>query len=196
MTTKTSLEFQELESKWGGFLFLGIVLVVSGALALAIPMLTTLASVMFYGSLLLVSGIFELVGVFWTKGWNILFHLVGGILSVVVGGLIALYPGAGALGLTLMLAVLFLVGGFFRIAAGVAVRLPYWGWTVAGGVVSVLLGILIFREWPFSALWVVGTFVAIELLMRGSSWVMFAFALRQASKPHESMHSGTMAHAT
>src|SRR5271166_5968137 len=134
MTSQTSVEFRELESKWGRFLFLGIVLVASGALALAVPFLMTLTSVVFYGSLLLVSGVFELVGAFWTKGWNILFHLLGGILSVVVGGLIALNPGAGALGLTLMLAVLFLAGGFFRIGAGFAIRLPYWGWTVAGGV--------------------------------------------------------------
>ncbi|OGV67951.1 MAG: hypothetical protein A2498_02850 [Lentisphaerae bacterium RIFOXYC12_FULL_60_16] len=58
-------------------------------------------------------------------------------------------------------------------------RFPAWGWAVFGGIVSALLGALIAAEWPLSAVWVIGTFVAIDLLFRGWAWIMFAFTARQ-----------------
>ncbi len=184
MSTHSSFDgLGELRPKWGWFLALGIALVLLGAVALIVPWLTTLTSVLVFGWLLVFGGVLEVVAVFWTKGWRgILLHLFGGILSAVVGALIVMHPNAGALGLTLLLATLFLAGGLFRIGAAVALRLPSWGWSVAGGIVTALLGVAIWIMWPFSALWVIGMFVGIELMFRGWAWVMFAGAAREISK--------------
>jgi uncharacterized membrane protein HdeD (DUF308 family) len=184
MTTHSSLdELVELRPKWGWFLALGIALLLLGVVALIVPWLTTLTSVLLFGWLLVFGGVFEVVAVFWTKGWRgILLHLFGGILSTVVGALIVAHPDAGALGLTLLLATLFLAGGLFRVGAAIVLRLPGWGWAVAGGLVSALLGVIVWRTWPVSALWVIGMFVAIELMVRGWAWVMFAVGVRKISK--------------
>ncbi len=184
MSTHSSFDgLGELRPKWGWFLALGIALVLLGAVALIVPWLTTLTSVLVFGWLLVFGGVLEVVAVFWTKGWRgILLHLFGGILSTVVGALIVMHPDAGALGLTLLLATLFLAGGLFRIGAAIALRPPSWGWSVVGGIVTALLGVAIWIMWPLSALWVIGMFVAIELMFRGWAWVMFAVAAREISK--------------
>jgi uncharacterized membrane protein HdeD (DUF308 family) len=198
MATHSSLdELEELRPKWGWFLALGIALLVLGMVALTVPWLTTLTSVLLYGWLLVFGGVFEVVAAFWAKEWSGIFlHLLGGILSTVVGALIVAHPDAGALGLTMLLATLFLVGGVFRVGAAAVLRFPNWGWAAAGGIVTALLGVYVWTAWPFSALWMIGTFVAIELLCRGWAWVMFAFAARQISKPAEPLYERSLQRGT
>jgi uncharacterized membrane protein HdeD (DUF308 family) len=106
-------------------------------------------------------------------------HLLGGVLGVVVGVLMIANPVAGALALTLLLGSFFLVGGFFRIAVAAAARVPHRGWGMLAGVVSVLLGVMVLGQWPGSAVWLIGTYVAIELILRGWSWVALALDVRQ-----------------
>jgi uncharacterized membrane protein HdeD (DUF308 family) len=189
MTTHTLLdEVADLRPKWGWFLVLGIALLVLGAVALALPWVTTLTSVLFYGWLLVFGGAFEIVAAFGTTGWRgILLQLLSGILSIVVGALIVAHPDAGVLGLTLVLATLFLVGGIFRTGAAFVLRFPSWGWAAVSGIVTALLGVYIWAAWPVSALWLIGLLVAIELLSRGWAWVMFGFAVRQISKTAQSL---------
>ena len=78
--------------------------------------------------------------------------------------------------------------------AAVALRFPNWGWAAAGGIVTAGLGVFVWSSWPISALWVIGTLVAIELICRGWAWTMFAFAARQISKPAEPQYA--MQHGT
>jgi uncharacterized membrane protein HdeD (DUF308 family) len=170
----------EIRQKWGWFLVLGIALVVLGTVALAMPLLATLTSVLLFGWLVVFGGVFEAVAAFSAPKWTgVLLQLLSGILGVVVGALLVIHPLAGAGALTLLLAAFFFVGGFFRIGAAVMLRFPAWGWAVAGGIVTVLLGALIWAQWPASAVWVIGTFVAIDLLLRGWSWIMFAISARR-----------------
>jgi uncharacterized membrane protein HdeD (DUF308 family) len=58
------------------------------------------------------------------------------------------------------------------------VRYPHWSWVLLDGVVSLLLGVLIWRRWPVSALWVIGLFVGIEMLLNGWSLVMLSLTGR------------------
>jgi uncharacterized membrane protein HdeD (DUF308 family) len=170
---------EEIRQKWGWFLVLGIALVVLGTVALAVPHLATLTSVMLFAWLVILGGVFEAVAAFSAPKWTgILLHLLSGILGVVVGTLIISQPAAGAGALTLLLASFFFVSGFFRIGTAAMLRFPAWGWAVFGGTVTALLGALIWAQWPSSAVWVIGTFVAIDLLVRGWTWIMFAFAAR------------------
>jgi uncharacterized membrane protein HdeD (DUF308 family) len=175
---------------WGWFLVLGIVLILLGCFAIVSPWVATVAAVLTLGWLILFSGVCEAVAAFGARQYGgVLLHLLGAVLSIVVGLLIVAHPVAGAAGLTMLLAAFFLVAGVFRIGAAVALRFPNWGWSVLGGLVTALLGGLIWAEWPSSALWVIGTFVGIELLFRGWGWVMLALAARQfpraADRPAE-----------
>jgi uncharacterized membrane protein HdeD (DUF308 family) len=89
-------------------------------------------------------------------------------------------PGAGALVLTLILAVFFMVAGLFRIMAALTMRFPQWGWLLVSGIVTLLLGLLIWRQWPVSGLWVIGLFIGIDMIFCGWSWVMAALAARRS----------------
>jgi len=90
------------------------------------------------------------------------------------------HPQAAAITATgwLVLAAAFMVGGLFRIVSAAADRFHGWGWVLLNGVITLVLGVMIWREWPESALRVIGLFVGIDMLFAGWSWIMMALAVR------------------
>ena len=144
-------------------------------------MIASLAAAAAIGILLLLSGGAEAVGAFWCRGWSGFFlHLLTGILSIVVGVLFLRAPLNALAALTLLIACFLMVGGIFKIVAAVSYRFATWGWALAGGVVDLVLGVLIWLEWPASALWVIGLFVGINLVFRGINWIALGLALSAA----------------
>jgi len=113
-----------------------------------------------------------------SKWTGILLHVVNGVLSVVAGFLLVTNPAAGALVLTLLMAMFFMIGGLFRIITPVVMHLPHRGWLLLSGVVTLLLGVFIWRQLPGAAVWVIGTLVGIDMIFIGWSWVMLALAAR------------------
>ena len=172
--------YGELKKSWGWFLALGIALVVLGAIALGSASCLTFVSMVFFGWLLIVGGVFEAVHAFWRKKWSGFFlDLLVGVLYVVVGFMVVANPGATAVALTLLIAMFLIFGGVFRIAAAISVRSPHWGWVLVHGIVSLLLGIAIWRQWPLSGIWVIGLFIGIELLLNGWTLIMLGLAARK-----------------
>lgn len=170
---------QELGRHWGWCVALGVALIVLGTIALGASTLTTLVSVVFFGWLLLLGGVTHLVHAFRVRRWGGFFrHLLGGLLGVVVGLMLATRPAAGALSLTLLMAAFFMVSGLFRILAALAVRFPGWGWALFGGAVTLVLGVMVWSEWPVSGLWVIGTFVGIDMIFDGWALVSLGTAAR------------------
>ena len=164
-------------SRW--FFALGVGLVILGMIALSSAAMASVATTLVIGFLLLIGGFGELIGVFWCRGWTGFFHhLLSGVLSIVVGALVVRAPVDTALGITLLLAILFLVGGIFRIITVASHRFTAWGWPLASGVIDLILGVMIWREWPGSALWVIGTFVGISLIFRGFNWIGLYVSIR------------------
>src|SRR5262245_23814979 len=175
-------EHGELRRSWGWLVALGVALIVLGTLAIAYPVAATLTTVEVFGFLLLAGAVFEVVSAVWARHWGGFFlHLVGGLLYLFLGVVLIERPGLGAAGYTLMLAVFFVAGGLFRIVFALSRRFSGWGWTLLSGAVTLLLGLLIWRELPTAAFWVIGTFVGIDLLFTGWSWVMLGLAVRSAS---------------
>jgi uncharacterized membrane protein HdeD (DUF308 family) len=173
-------EIEAVRRNWCWFLALGIALVALGVFALVAAEIATLASVLLFGWLVLIGGVFEVVAAFWARHWSgFVLHLLVGVLYVVVGLLMIGHPVAVAAGLTLLLVALFLTGGMFRIVAAAMLRYPGWGWSVLDGAISLILAVLIWANWPESSLLVIGTFVGIALVFRGWAWVMFAQAVRR-----------------
>jgi uncharacterized membrane protein HdeD (DUF308 family) len=172
---------QELRKNWGWFLCLGIVLLILGTIALGASVAMTIFSVVLFGSLLIVGGVLEAIHAFWReKGWGGFFiDLLTGILYVVVGFLLVANPAASAVALTLIIALFLMLGGMFRIVVAISVRFHNWGWLLLHGAVNLLLGILIWRQWPLSGLWVIGLFIGIDMILNGWSLVMLGLTAKK-----------------
>jgi uncharacterized membrane protein HdeD (DUF308 family) len=184
VTSPLFLEVENLRRRWGWLMTLGILMLILGTIALIIMPAATIGTVLVLGWLLVVSGIIEAIHAFRVRRWGGIFlHLVGGILGVLVGLLIVTHPVAGALAWTLLFSSFFTVIGLFRLIAALRLRFPNWGWAVFDGSITLLLGILLWVQWPWSGLWFLGFAVGFSLLLRGWSYVMFAIALRTLPLP-------------
>jgi uncharacterized membrane protein HdeD (DUF308 family) len=170
--------------KWGWWLSLGIVMVVLGAIALSIMPEATFGTMLVLGWLLVISGVMELIHAFQTRhAGGLMLHLAGGILGLLIGLLVVTHPLAGAVAATLLYASFLTVIGLFRLVASLSLRFPHWGWSAFDGLVTLVLGILVWVSWPSSGLWFIGLAVGISLVMRGWAYVMAAFALRTVQAP-------------
>ena len=167
---------QELKKNWGWFLALGMLLMVLGAVAIGRACLMTLASMVFFGWLLIIAGVVEAVHSFWRqRNWSGFFlDLLTGLLYAVVGLLVVSNPLQTSAALTLLISMFLIFGGVFRIAAALSVRYPHWGWVLLHGIVQLALGVMIWKNWPVSGLWVIGFFIGIEMFCNGWTLVMLA----------------------
>jgi uncharacterized membrane protein HdeD (DUF308 family) len=177
-------ELEALRGNWFWFVILGVSLVVLGTVALGSVVITSLAAAAAIGVLLLLAGAAEAVGAFWCRGWSGIFlHLLSGVLSIVVGLLFLRAPLDALAALTLLIAGFLMAGGIFKVVAALSYRFAAWGWSLASGIIDLILGVLIWQEWPASALWVIGLFVGINLIFRGFNWIALGLALRSLPRP-------------
>ena len=177
-------ELNVLRGDWFWFVLLGLALVVLGTIALGSVVIASLATAVALGILILLGGVAETVGAFWCRGWSGFFlHLLSGVLSLVIGVLFLRAPVGALLALTLLVASFLMVGGIFKIVAAVSYRFAAWGWPLLSGIIDLLLGVLIWQEWPASALWVIGLFVGINLVFRGFNWIGLGLSLRALPRP-------------
>jgi uncharacterized membrane protein HdeD (DUF308 family) len=176
-------ECLRLHKCWAWFLALGIVLMCIGAGAIAYALTATLATVLVFGIMLLASGVVQLVNAPLSRNWSGFFtHLLAAIVHLVVGAILVDRPLRAAEGVTLILAVAFLIAGGLRLLVALIQHFPGWNWVLLNGLVTFLLGISIWRQWPQASLWVIGTFVGIDLIFNGWSWVMLAMAARASAR--------------
>ena len=172
-------ETTRIRKQWGWFLAFGIVQIIVGVLAVGFAFSATLVSVVMLGVLLLIAAGAQLAAAILARNWGgfALFLLLG-VLYAVAGLLTLEHPLLAAEGLTLMLAACFLVGGTSRVIIALVERFPSWGWVLFNGVITVLLGIAIWEQWPASGLWVLGMFVGIDLIVNGVTWTALAAGVR------------------
>jgi len=162
---------------------MGIALMFLGVAAIGSSMVATFATVVVFGVLMLLGAIFQVVTALWGRSWRGFFlHLLAGVLYLIAGLFMIDNPVEAALSLTFLIAACLLVGGILRIILSVVERFEGWGWVLLNGVISVVMGVGIWRQWPLSGLWVIGLFVGIEMLFSGLSWVMLGLAARSTPK--------------
>ena len=181
---------EALRAHWRLLMFQGVVTLLLGFLAFALPVVATLAADIFVGWLFLISGIVGLVAMFSAK--NIpafLWTLVTAALSIAAGVLLIWKPAEGVLTLTLLLIALFIIEGVFQIATSIAYRHMRGGsagWMLVSGVADLVLVVLIVLGWPMTAAWALGILVAVNLVTSGWAILTAAFAGRRldhAAKP-------------
>ena len=179
-------ELEHLSSYWLWFLLLGLLLVVAGGAAIVVPAATigtTFVVTILFGVLLMVSGVATIVGSFWIGKWSgFLIQLLVGILYVACGVIMTERPGITVVTLTVFIAVSFVVMGIFRAVSALVLRFPNWGWVLLNGVITFLAGVIIYRQLPFDALWVIGLLVGLELIFNGWTWIMLSMTLRAVGR--------------
>jgi uncharacterized membrane protein HdeD (DUF308 family) len=179
LTNSITAGLHEIHDSWGWFVALGIALIVLGVACILGEITATFATVLAFGWLLLVAAGFALVHAVRTHTWGgFLLYLLSALLRGVTGYLLIRYPLAGAVGLTLILAAFFVVGGIFRAVSAGVLRFPRWGWATFSGIVSVVLGIMLFWQQPVSSLWFIGFAIGVDLIFEGSSVMAVGIALR------------------
>jgi uncharacterized membrane protein HdeD (DUF308 family) len=162
----------------------GILVVIAGFLALFSPLVAGLSVAIAVGVLLIASGVSRLFLAFkmGSFGPGLLVFLIG-LLSIVAGGYMVSRPGLALATLTLFLAAYFVVDGIFEIIWAFRLRpIKGWGWTLFSGIVALALGIMIWRQFPISGVWAVGTLAGIHMIFGGSSVASIGSAARSAAK--------------
>jgi uncharacterized membrane protein HdeD (DUF308 family) len=181
---------EEIRNSWGWFLGLGILLTLLGAVCIIGDVTATFATVLFFGWLLLISGIVALVQVFGTRNWSGFFlHLLSALFRGFTGYLLVRYPLAGAVSLTLILASFFVVSGMFRAIAAGMMKFPRWGWAVFSGIVSVVLGVMLLAQMPLSSIWFIGFAIGVDLVFDGTSLIGFGTAIHQSFPKPKASHA-------
>ena len=170
----------EMVHHWGWFLAFGIVLALFGIAAVIRSFTATVASMVFFGWMLVFAGIVEFANAFMVGHWSGFFlHLLTAILFLVTGFLLAYSPVISAEVVTLVMSMFFLVGGLYLVIASLWSHMPGWGWQVFDGVISAVMGVLLMLQWPLSGLWAIDLFVGIDLIFAGCSWISMAVQLHK-----------------
>ncbi len=170
---------ESLREIWVFLIGMGVALMILGAVAIGSSFVTTMATVLLFGFVLLFGAVFQIVTALWGRHWRgFSLHLLSGVLYLVVGLFMIDNPAEAAIGLTVLVAAGLLAGGGIRITLSALDQFEGWGWVFLSGIISVLLGIAIWSQWPLSGLWVIGLFVGIEMVTSGFSWLMLGLAVR------------------
>jgi len=158
----------------------GILMFACGILAIALPLASSIGIAIILAWLILFAGVWHLIYAFQSRRigavlWQILLALLYGS----IGLYLLMNPLLGVLSLTLVLATFLLIEGFLEIILYFQLRhLRHSGWILFDGIVTLILGVLIWAQWPSSAVWVIGTLVGISLIFSGISRFMLALAVR------------------
>lgn len=169
-----------LRRNWGWFVGLGVLFIVAGLLALGNLMAGTLVSILFIGAVMTVAGVAHIIHAFQVRAWgSFLIWLLTGILYTAAGLLIAYNPALGASVLTLFIGAMLIASGAMRIVVAFGMRdHAGWGWMLAAGAITLLLGLMITAHWPTDSLWVLGMFLGIDLLFTGVALVSWGLRLK------------------
>ena len=174
----------DVQKNWGWLLALGILSAILGFIGLGYAVFMTVASVVFFGVMITAFGAVQVVQTFQCRGWKCMLHeALIGILYLGAGIVTIRNPLLASSVLTLILAFTILLAGITRLVMAWQHRgVPGWGWTLFGGILTLLLGTMILARWPLSGLWVIGMLVSIEMLINGWTAIGVALAARAVGR--------------
>jgi uncharacterized membrane protein HdeD (DUF308 family) len=162
----------------------GAALVLFGALAIASPQIAAVAVNIFIAWLIVFAGVVHLVLAFHAhRAGTLIWKLLVGLAYILFGGYLLTHPLLGIASLTLVLAALFLVEGVLDIILFFRMRsVRGAGFVLLDGIITLVLGGLIYLHWPSSSMWAIGTLVGVSMIMSGITRIMLSFAVRRLTK--------------
>jgi uncharacterized membrane protein HdeD (DUF308 family) len=181
MPQSSPSEFIRHASTWS--ILWGVALILLGLAAIASPLLAAAAVNGLIAWLLMLAGVVHLVIAFHAhRAGSLIWRLLVGIAYLFFGVYLFLHPLLGVASLTLLLASLFLIEGIFDIGLFFRVRaMRGSSWVLIDGLVTLVLGLMIYMQWPGSSAWAIGTLVGASLIISGVTRVMLSFAVRKAN---------------
>jgi uncharacterized membrane protein HdeD (DUF308 family) len=164
----------------GWLTFAGIVTVIGGVLAIAMPFVAGVAVTTFVGVFLVVGGLLRVWFGFKAQSWGgTIVALLLGVLMTAAGVLMVAQPMVGLASITLFLAAYFLVAGIFEVMLAFELKgNTGWVWMLFGGIVSVMLSFMLYSNWPLSGAWAVGTLFGVHLLFAGMAQLSIGSAAK------------------
>jgi len=159
---------------------LSVLMIVAGILAIALPLAAGIAVNIVVAWLLVFSGCAHLVFAWHTRSaGGFLWELLLGILYIFIGGYLLVHPLAGLASLTIALAIYLSFEAIMEFILSFMLRpLPGTGWLLFDGIVTLILAVMIWRMWPSSTAWVIGTLVGVSMLFSGIARLMLSLAAR------------------
>jgi uncharacterized membrane protein HdeD (DUF308 family) len=181
MVDQSSVGIARHASTWS--IVWGVLLIVTGMLAIGAPFLAAVAVTALIGWLIVFAGIVHLAIAFHSHGaGSVIWKLLVGLAYVCFGLYVIMHPVIGLASLTLILASLFLIEGILQIVLFAKMRsIQGSSWMLIDGIITLLLGLLIYVQWPSSSAWAIGTLVGISMIMSGVSRVMLSLAVRKVT---------------
>lgn len=187
MTTEfQSLFFERIKKNPGLTIWLGVIVLIVGLLAMGSPLVAGLSVAMLVGIMLILGGIGQLI--FSVQTGNGVFAILVSVLAFVAGIYMLASPAVALTTLTVVLAAYLVVSGIFEILMALQIKpIKGWGWVLFSGVLSLVLGGMIWSQFPVSGAWAIGLLVGINLFFSGWSLIMMGMAARSLLKVGEDL---------
>jgi len=172
-----------LHQHWKLYLAEGVVLLILGFIAIAIPPLATLAVTILLGWLFLISGVMGLITTFWMRhAPGFWWSLLSAVIAILAGGVLLARPVSGVLSLTFVLIAFFVIEGIVSIMFALEHKRELsgrWGWMLVSGIIDLGLSVMIFAGLPATAAWAIGLLVGINMMFGGSALIAMALGARK-----------------
>jgi uncharacterized membrane protein HdeD (DUF308 family) len=181
MAQNTAAEMVRHASTWS--IVWGVLLILFGMLAIGSPLMAAVAVSVVVAWLIILAGVVHLILAFHAHGaGSLIWKLLVGIAYLFFGVYLIMHPLLGVASLTLVLASLFLIEGILDIVLFFKMR-PMRGssWVLIDGIITLVLGLLIYRQWPVSSIWAIGTLVGVSMIISGITRVMLSLTVRKAT---------------
>lgn len=163
----------------------GVITLLFGIIGTFMSTVVTLSSMFILAIFVIFAGVLFLVESFSAPEWKgKLLNLLIAILYIVAGGVIIVNPLGSAMWFTLFISIFLIIAGLFRIVLAIKIKeeISAWGWILFGGVINIILGVLIYSEWPLSGLWVIGLFISIEMIIQGMNAIILSKTVKTVQK--------------
>jgi uncharacterized membrane protein HdeD (DUF308 family) len=179
MAEHSQLDIVRHASTWS--IIWGVLLIVFGMLAVGSPFVAAVAVSVVIAWLIILAGVVHLVLAFHVhRTGSLIWKLLVGLAYLSFGVYLLMHPVLGVASLTLVLASMFLIEGILDIILFFQMRsMRGSGWLLGDGIVTLLLGLLIYVRWPSSSIWAIGTLVGVSMIISGVTRVMFSLAVRK-----------------
>lgn len=166
--TEPRMDEQVVSSKWTTTI--AVLMIVLGIIAIVFPFFASIASTLVFGWVFILAGVVQIVYAFQSRGaGQVVWKLILGGLYLFSGIFVVANPLKGVLAFTIVLGVTIFVQGIIQVSIAFQMRrtAPRWGWMLASGIIGIIFGIVIWSSLPYSAVWLIGTLIGVNLLFDG-----------------------------
>lgn len=169
------------QQKWKGFLVLAVVLLLGGGVAVVAPEISTYASGVVFGGVLMAIGLVKIIQSLWVKSWaGFVWQELTGVVELVGGILVFLNPFKGAIAISLLIAIIILVHGLLQIGLSIKIRgTAGWYWLAISGFIALCASAMIVVKFPYTRELAPGAIAGVALIIAGAAYGGISLSLRK-----------------